>query len=49
MDYFFAISKIFSIHAIVLDAVESVKSPTNKGLVTFIFHLDFQNLVFLVT
>ena len=49
MGYFFANSKIFNIHAIVLDVVESVKSPTNKGLVMFVFYLDFQVVVFLVT
>ena len=32
MDYLFANSKMFRLHAILHDAVESVKSTTNKGL-----------------
>ena len=50
MDDFFANSKIFRLHAILNDAAGSVNSTTYRGtLVSLMFYLDFQVLVFLVT
>ena len=49
MDYFFAKSKIFRLHAILHDSAGSVKSTTKKDLCIVMFHLVSAVHAFLVT
>ena len=49
MDYFFANSKIFRLHAILHDSAGSVKSTTKKDLCIVILHLVSPVHAFLVT